>query len=66
MVGHPLALHLPLGPQAGVAQDGRHEACAVDGRVAVHGSDQNLELRQDARRLVGVRTHDAQGADALA
>jgi hypothetical protein len=45
LTGHRLALGIPLGVKLGVVEHGSDDACAVDGRVGVHGTDDDLELQ---------------------
>lgn len=53
-VGHLLDLTEPLGAQLGVIQDLAGDAGAIDGRVGVQGTDDELELGLDAGLLLGV------------
>ena len=45
LTGHRLALGIPLGVKLGVVEHGSDDASAVDGRVGVHGADDDLELQ---------------------
>lgn len=50
----------------GRAQHLLDDARAVDGRVAVHGADDELELRLEARGLLRAGAHHREQAHALA
>ena len=50
----------------GVAQDVRHDADAVGGRVGVDTTDDGLQLREDDLSFCGVFRDDREGADAFA
>mmetsp|Transcript_58382 Transcript_58382/g.132209 ORF Transcript_58382/g.132209 Transcript_58382/m.132209 type:complete len:285 (-) Transcript_58382:258-1112(-) len=65
-VGHFLAVLFPLGLERRVREDDGDEPGPVDGRVAVHGADQDLELGLDPLGLLGVGAHRAQGPRPLA
>ena len=54
----------PLLVEDGVVEHGRHDARAVDGRVRVHGADEDLDLREQALGLLH-RRPDRREAPAL-
>lgn len=65
-VGHALDLTEPLLVQAGIVQDLARDTGAVDRRVRVERTDEDLDLRVDALLLFGRVADDAEGADTLA
>ena len=50
----------------GVAQNVRHDAGAVSGRVGIDAADDGFQLREDDLRFFGVLRDDREGADAFA
>ena len=56
----------PLGADAGAGEDLVGDAGAGDGRVRVHRSDEDLELRHGGGRLRLGATDQREGAGALA
>lgn len=64
-VGHILDLAEPLLVELGVAEDGAGDAGTVDGRVGVHGADENLELGVDALALILVGADKREGTNTL-
>ena len=51
-IGHTLDLTEPLLLQLGVVEDGRGDTSAVDWRVGVERTDENLDLRVDTGLLL--------------
>jgi len=65
-VRHALDLAQPLLVQLRVVQDGGRDARAVDGRVGVERTDEDLDLRLHALLLLRVLADEGEGADTLA
>ena len=57
--------HLPLFLKLRVTQDGGSDTSSVDGRVGVHGTNEDLDLRQDTSGLVLVTAHHSEGTRTL-
>ena len=57
--------YVPLWSDVGRAEDLRDETGAVDGRVGVHGSYDDLHLWHDAGRLLLTATDQVERADTL-
>lgn len=64
-VGHLLDLTEPLLVELLVVEDLSGEASTVDGRVGVHGADDDLQLRLDALGLLGISTNDGEDTSTL-
>lgn len=64
-VSHLLDLALPLVVELGVVEDLGRKAGAVDGRVGVQGTDEDLELGVDALGLLGVLADDGEDTGTL-
>lgn len=65
-VGHALDFAHPFFTEVGVAHDGGGDAGAVDWRVGVHWSDEDLELRLDSLGFFLVCAHDSKSTDSFA
>src|SRR3954469_6283881 len=65
-IAHRAELLLPLGAQLAGGEDRGDQLAAVSRRIGVVRAHDALELRQHARRLVGARRDEAEGADTLA
>eukprot|EP00966_Prymnesium_polylepis_P332110 7387646-Prymnesium_polylepis.2 len=65
-VSHVLALAVVLRAQRIVREHLLDDERPVDRRQRVHRPDDQLELRRDALRLLGVGAHDRERADTLA
>lgn len=63
---HALDLTLPLGVELRVAENSIGDACTVDGRVGVHGANDDLKLTVNAGLLLCVGSGQRERADALA
>ena len=64
-VGHALDFTKPLLVQSGVVENGRCDTGAVDGRVGVERTNEDLDLRVDALLLVGIGADNGKGTDTL-
>jgi hypothetical protein len=65
-LSHALNLTLPLRVELRVAEDGIGDASTMDGRVGVHGADDDLKLAVDASLLLRVGSGQRERANALA
>lgn len=65
-VGHLLDLPEPLLVEGLVVENFRRNARSVYGRVGVHRTNEDLDLRIDALLLLGGFSQDREGADTLA
>lgn len=64
-VSHALDLALPLLVELRVVEDGGGNAGTVDGRVGVHGADDDLELRVEALSLLGILANNGEDTSTL-
>jgi len=64
-VSHSFNIDEELCVEVGIVENAFGDACAMRGRVRVHWSDNNFELRLDARCFFGVFAHDGKCARAL-
>lgn len=64
-VSHALDLTEPLLVQGGVVHDGGGDAGAVDGRVGVQRTGEDLDLGVDALLLLGRLADEGEGTDTL-
>jgi hypothetical protein len=65
-VGHLLDVAQPLLLERGIAQNLRHQTSTVHGRVRVQGTDEDLDLRHCAHRIVFAAGHQREGAGTFA
>lgn len=65
-IRHALDFTQPLGVQRGVVHDGRGDAGAVDRRVRVEWTNEDLDLRLDAFLLFGVFADEGECPDTFA
>lgn len=65
-IGHAFDLLQPAGAQVCVAQNFAHNVSAVDGRIRVHRTNQDLQLGHATVGLVFVGARQREGAHALA
>lgn len=56
---------LPLFPQVGGVQDGGRDPGPVDGRVGIHGANQDLQLRLHLLGLISIFADHSEGSHAL-
>lgn len=64
-VRHALDLTQPLGVKGRVVHDSRSDTGAVDRRVGVEGTNEDLDLRLDTLLFLGVFADEREGTDTF-
>lgn len=64
-ISHKLDLTAPLGTELRVAPDGGDDSGTMDGRVGVHRTNENLQLRFNGLLLGGIAGDDVKSTDTL-